>query len=177
MKCSACRQKLGAYQEGDLSPQAAVQIRAHLDTCVGCLTFAEEMMVVEHRLARLTPIEPRMDFTTLVMAKIAAMPAPAPRRSRVVWLGVYDLLAWVVLIVLTATGILRWKSIVAHGGALFGKFAIAGDALYRLADHFHLTTLALAGGVVEGGILLLVLYAGRRYLAGVRSALFGAQTT
>src|SRR5579872_6808854 len=105
------------------------------------------MMVVEHRLARMPELEPRADFTHLVMAAVARMPAPAPRRSRMMWLGVYDLLAWAVAIMLTATGVLRWK------------------------------TLAAAGGLVEGAVLLLFLYAGRHYLARVQSAIFGAQTT
>jgi hypothetical protein len=134
------------------------------------------MMVVEHRLARLTEIEPRADFTLLVMAKIAALPVPSQRRVRAWWLGAYDLLAWAVLAALTATGILRWKVVAAESGLLFGKFAVAANALYRVADHFHLTTFALVGGLVEGGVLLLLLYAGRRYLAGARTAFFGAQT-
>lgn len=177
MKCSACRNQLGAYQDGTLSAGLATQIRMHLDTCLGCRTFAEEMMVVEHRLARLSEVEPRMDFTQLVMASVRMMPAPAPRRSRIVWLGVYDLLAWALMIALAATGILRWKALAADGGLLLGKLAVSGDALYRVADHFHLTTVALVGGFVEGCVLLFFLYAGRRYLGSVQRALFGAQTT
>ena len=94
---------------------------------------------------------------------------------RIWWLGVYDLFAWVVLAALAATGILRWKTIVAEGGVVVGKLALSGGALYRIADHFHLTTLALVGGLVEGAVLLFLLYAGRHYLAGMRPALSGAQ--
>lgn len=177
MKCSACRDLLSAYAEGTLSHGAAAHVQAHLDGCVGCRTFAEEMMVVEHRLARMSQLEPRADFTHLVMAAVARMPAPAPRRSRMMWLGVYDLLAWAMAIMLTATGVLRWKTLAADGGLLLGKFAVSADGLYRVADHFHLTTFALAGGLVEGAALLLFLYAGRHYLARVQSAIFGAQTT
>jgi len=176
VKCSAYRERLPAYQDGVLSAGAAADLEAHLASCLGCRTFSEEMMVVERRLARLREIEPRVDFTQVVMARIAAMPAPARGGVRMWWLGLYDLFAWVVLAALVATGMLRWKIAVAQGGALFGKLAISADALYRVADHFHLTTLALVGGVVEGVVLLLLLYAGRRYLAGMPSALFGAQT-
>jgi anti-sigma factor RsiW len=176
VKCSACRNQLGAYQDGALSPSAAAALRAHIDTCVGCRAFAEEMMVVEHRLSRLSALEPRADFTYAVMASIRTMPAPAPRRSRIVWLGVYDLLAWALTIALAATGILRWKTLAADGGLMLGKFVVAADGLYRVADHFHLTMLALVGGFVEGLALLVLLYAGRHYLSGVRTAFFGAQS-
>jgi hypothetical protein len=134
------------------------------------------MMVVERRLARLTEIEPRVDFTSVVMARIAALPAPARRGLRMWWLGAYDVLAWALLVALTATGLLRWKAVVTECAVLFGKFALSANALYRVADHFHLLTLALFGGLVEGAVLMAVLYAGWRYLAGMRTASFGAQT-
>lgn len=177
MKCSACRNQLGAFQDEALPAGLTMQIRTHLDTCLGCRTFAEEMMVVEHRLSRLSELEPRVDFTRLVMSAVATMPAPAPRRSRIMWLGVYDLLAWAAMIALAATGILRWKILAADGGLMLGKVAVSADALYRVAEHFHLTTVALVGGLVEGSILLFLLCAGRRYLASVQTAFFGAQTT
>jgi hypothetical protein len=137
------------------------------------------MMIVEHRLARMSSIEPRADFTQLVMQRISALPAPATHpRLRIWWLGVYDALAWVVLALLVATGFLRWKTVVAEGSVLFSKLALSGGALYRIADHFHLTTLALFGGLIEGVVLLALLYAGRRYLAGIRpAALSGAHTS
>ncbi len=94
MKCSACRERLPAYQDGVLAAGAAADLEAHLASCVGCRTFSEEMMVVEHRLARLTEIEPRVDFTSVVMARIAAMPAPARRQLRMWWLGAYNMIVW-----------------------------------------------------------------------------------
>ena len=176
MKCSACRERLPAYQDGVLASGAAADLEAHLASCLGCRTFSEEMMVVERRLARLTQIEPRADFTQVVMARIAALPAPARSGVRMWWIGAYDLVAWVMLVAFTAAGILRWKSVVAEGGVLVGKLALSADALYRIADHFHLITYALIGGLVEGAALLFLLYAARRYLAVMRSSLFGAQT-
>ena len=179
MKCSACRERLPAYQDGVLASGAVADLEAHLATCTGCRAFAEEMMIVERRLARLSSIEPRVDFTQAVMAKIAALPAPVTRPTlRIWWLGAYDALAWVVLALLATTGFLRWKTIVAQGSVLFGKLALSSGALYRIADHFHLTTLALFGGLIEGAVLVALLYAGRHYLAGIRpAALSGAQTS
>jgi hypothetical protein len=162
-----------------LAAGAVADLEAHLGSCTGCRAFAEEMMIVEHRLARLSSIEPRADFTQLVMQRISALPVHiAWPGVRMWWLGVYDVLAWVVLALLVATGLLRWKAIVAEGSVLFGKLALSGGALYRIADHFHLTTLALFGGLAEGAVLLALLYAARRYLAGMRpAALSGAHTS
>lgn len=176
MKCSACRERLPAYQDGVLAAGAAADLEAHLASCVGCRTFSEEMMVVERRLARLTEIEPRVDFTSVVMARIAAMPAPARRQLRMWWLGAYNMLAWALLAALTATGLLRWQALVADTGVVLAKMAPSVNALYRVADHFHLFTFALVGGMIEGAVLLIVLATGWRYLAGMRTALFGAQT-
>jgi hypothetical protein len=159
-----------------LAAGAAADLEAHLASCLGCRTFSEEMMIAEHRLARLTEIEPKADFTLAVMAKIASLPAPAQRSVRMWWLAVYNFFAWVALATLTATGILRWKAAAAEGHSFFGKFAVGADALYRVAHHFHLPMIALVGGLVEGLVLVLLLYAGRRYLASMRTALFGAQT-
>jgi len=177
VKCSACRERLPAYQDGVLASGATADIEAHLRSCLGCQAFAEEMMVVERRLARLNEIEPRADFTQIVMARIAALPAPATAtQPRLWWLGVYDAIAWVVLALLVGTGLLRWKAIVAESSVLVGKLGVSGEALYRIADHFHLTTLALVGGLVEGAVLLALLYAGRHYLAGMRAAMSGAHS-
>jgi anti-sigma factor RsiW len=176
VKCSVCRNQLGAYQEGALTPEAAARVRAHLDACLGCRTFAEEMMIVEHRLSALPRLEPRPDFTQLVMASVATMQAPLPQRSRIVWLGVYDLLAWALMISLAATGVFRWKQIAAGGGLMFAKFVVAADGLYRVAAHFHLTTLALAGSLLEALVLLLVLTVGRQYLFRAQAAYFGARS-
>lgn len=179
MKCSACRERLPAYQDGVLAAGAVADLEAHLDACTGCRAFAEEMMIVEYRLARLSTIEPRADFTHMVMQRIAALPAPAARPTlRIWWLGLYNALAWVVLALLVTTGLLRWKTIVVETSVLFGKLALSGGALYRIADHFHLTTLALFGGLIEGAVLVALLYAGRHYLAGIRpAALSGAHTS
>ena len=56
MKCSACRERLPAYQDGVLAVGAAADLEAHLRSCLGCRTFAEEMMVLEQRLARMREI-------------------------------------------------------------------------------------------------------------------------
>jgi anti-sigma factor RsiW len=176
VKCSACRERLPAYQDGVLAAGAAADLEAHLADCLGCRTFAEEMMIAERRLARLSEIEPRADFTLAVMAKIATLPAPVQRSARMWWLAAYNFFAWVALVTLAATGILRWKAITSEGHHVFSKLGPAADVLYRVADHFHLTTIALVGGLVEGLALVILLYLGRRYLAGMRIALFGAQT-
>lgn len=177
MKCSACKERLAAYQDGELAAVQASEITAHLAQCSECQAFSESMTEIELRLAHLAEIEPIANFTQLVMAKVAVMPAPAARRISMWWLGVYDLFAWALLAGLVAAGILRWQSVVAGAGELFGKLALASEALYRVAGHLHLTTFALAGAFIEVGGLVILAYVGRHYLAGMRTALFGAQTT
>lgn len=178
MKCSACRAQLDAYRDGDLSPSMGATITSHLESCNECQGFLDQLGAVERGLGALHSVEPRADFTTLVMAKIATMPAPAPARARlrVWWIGIYELIAWAVVLALTATGLLHWKSVIADTSVTVGKLGIAGTDLYRLADHFHLFSYAAAGVLLELVLFGVLMTVGRRYLSGVRAVLFGAQT-
>jgi len=176
VKCSACRAQLDAYRDGDVSPMTAPAIAAHLEQCSGCQAFLDQLTAVEQQLLRVRPIEPRVDFTALVMANIAALPAPQAvrQRMRIWWIGVYELVAWFILLTLTASGILHWQSVVADTGVLVGKVGLAATDLYRLGMHFHLLTYAAAGVALECVAFGVLLSAGRRYLARFRT--LGAQT-
>jgi len=178
VKCSACRAQLDAYRDGDVSPAAAAAVSTHLEQCTGCQVFLDQLAAVERRLSHTRSIEPRPDFTQLVMAGIASLPAPVPafRRVRIWWIGIYELVAWSILLALTATGILHWQSVVANASVLFGKVALAATDLYRLGEHFHLVTYAAAGVVLECIAFTVLLTVGRRYLAGLRRTVLGAQT-
>lgn len=178
MKCSACRERLAAYRDGDVSPASAALIAAHLEQCNDCAAFWEGLAEVDRRLQALTEIEPRADFTQLIMAKVAAMPAYAPvqNRLRVWWIGLYELIAWVAVVALTAAGILNWKGVVADAGVLVGKYGVLAEDLYRLASHYHLGIYAAVGTAVECMLFFLALVFARRYLGNLRSALFGVQT-
>ncbi|MBC5808523.1 MAG: hypothetical protein DLM53_10685 [Candidatus Eremiobacter antarcticus] len=177
MKCSACKARLARYREGDLSAAAASAVRDHLERCQGCQAFLAELSALEARLARVREIEPRSDFTQLVMARIAALPSPARagQRSRLWWLGMYDVVAWVLLAALAATGILHWQAIVGEGGLLAGRLALAGADLYRIAGHFHLGVYAAAGVLIESLAAIAIAIAARRTLRNVGNNLLGAR--
>lgn len=178
MKCSACRAQLDAYRESDVSPSLASTIAAHLEQCSGCQAFLDQLSAVERGLLQVRQREPRTDFTQLVMAKIASIPAPAPvaQRLRVWWIGVYELAAWAILLTLTAAGILHWQSIVADASVLFGKVGLAVSDLYRLGLHFHMLSFAAAGVALECIGFAVLLTVGRRYLSTLRRTMLGAQT-
>jgi anti-sigma factor RsiW len=175
VKCSACRARLGSYQDRELDATAAARVEEHLHACLACRRLAETMARAECGLQQLSALEPSVDFTHAVMARIAAQPAMAAGRPRITWLGVYDLIAWLVIIGLAAAGVLRWQAVVAEIGVWAGKAAVAGDVLYRIAQHFHLTTLALAGGACEIAIALMVFIAMGRSLDS--ATLRGVRTT
>lgn len=179
MKCSACRAQLDAYRDGDVSPKVASAISTHLAQCGECQAFLDQLVSVERRLLQIRSIEPRADFTQLVMANIATLPAPVAvrQRVRIWWLGVYDLVAWSILLTLTASGIFHWQSVVAEAGVLLGNVGLAGADLYRAGAHFHLLTFAAAGVALECIAFAVLLIAGRNYLRGWRASIFGAQTT
>jgi len=177
VKCSACRAQLDAYRDGDVSPNVASAVSTHLAQCGECQAFLDQLVSVERRLLQVRSIEPRADFTQLVMANIARLPAPVAvrQRMRIWWLGVYELVAWSILLTLTATGILHWQSVVAEAGVLLGTVGLAGADLYRAGAHFHLLTFAAAGVALECIAFAVLLTAGRNYLSSLRRTIFGAQ--
>ncbi len=177
MKCSACKARLAQYREGDLSAAAASAVREHLERCQGCQAFLAELNALEARLARVQDIEPRSDFTQVVMARIAGLPSPAKagQRSRLWWLGMYDVVAWVLLAALAATGILHWQAIAGEGGLLVGRVALAGADLYRIAGHFHLGVYAAAGVLIESAAAIAIAVSARRSLRNIGNDLLGAR--
>ena len=177
MKCSACRAQLDAYREGDVGPAAASSIASHLHDCSSCQAFLDQLAALELGLQQVRAIEPRPDFTQLVMAKVALLPTPAPAAHplRIWWIGVYELVAWMILLALTGAGILHWQSIVADTGVFIGKTGLVAADLYRLGQHFHLVTYAAAGVALECIAFGVLLTVGRKYLARLQSTVLGAQ--
>lgn len=173
MNCSACSSRIGAYRDGDLAPRDAALVVAHLASCAACRAYEARYAALETSLARLVAIEPRADFTLGVMAKIAAMPAPAKATSRLWLLVAADALVWVAIGALTALGAIRWKSIAGAAGAMAGKLVVTSGTLFDLAQHFHLTTLLALGALVELAFLALITAAAVRYLPRIRAALAG----
>ena len=115
MRCSSCEPYLGAYVEGELSPQRARAVRHHLSSCTACGAFYDRLRNVDALLftARRTELEP--DFVKGVMSQVYAMPAHRPRSKTIdVLLSLAG--AWLFGAALIA---IFWRTILGPGsGAL-----------------------------------------------------------
>lgn len=173
MNCSACRSRIGLLQDGELSARDRALVEQHMKTCADCRAFSHRLAIVESSLVRLAPIEPRMDFTLAVMAKIAAMPVPERQPARLWWLVVADVALWVAIGALTAFGAIRWKILAAGAGAFAAKAGVVLSTLFEVAQDFHITTVVAVGVGVEILFLALIIVAGRKYLSRIRAAFTG----
>ena len=173
MNCSACRSRIGQRADGELSARDSALVDAHVASCAQCRAFAGRIAAVESSLVHLAQIEPHDDFTLAVMAKIAAMPAPARRPARFWWLVVADVALWAAIGALTALGAIRWKMIAGGAGAFAAKSVLAFGTLYDVAKDLHITTFLALGVGLELAFLALFVAAGRRYLARFRATLAG----
>jgi anti-sigma factor RsiW len=173
VNCSACRARIGALRDGDLSPRDARLVEVHLTGCADCQEFAERLTAIDASLARLTHIEPREDFTLAIMAGIAAMPVPERRPTRLWWLVVADIALWIAIGALTAFGAIRWKALVAGTAAFAAKAGVAATALYGVALDFHAVPIVAVGVGIEIVFLAVVIAAGRKHLSRVRATLSG----
>ena len=173
MNCSACRARIGALRDGELSPRDARLVDAHLTGCAECQEFAERLTAIDASLARLTRIEPRQDFTLAVMAGIAAMPVPERQPTRLWWLVIADIALWVAIGALTAFGAIRWKAIAAGAAAFAAKVGVAATALYGVAIDFHAIPIVTLGVGIEIAVLAVIVAAGRKHLSRVRATLSG----
>ena len=175
MKCTACRARLEAYYDGELSRGDALLMAGHLAQCAACSAHSRTLVDIENKLRRVGAWEPAPDFTIAVMAKIAALPAPHARRTRAWWLVTYVLAAWAALGSAIALHAIGWQTVVADFGVFVGKLGVAGHTLYRLADHYHLTTVAALGATAEVIMLAAIAIVGRKYLSRIGATLLGAR--
>ena len=176
MNCSACSSRLTAHREGELSRADALLIAGHLASCAACSALNARLQRVDAALESMTLIEPTHDFTASVMAKIAAMPAPAPKRFSMWWMGGYIAAAWAGFGALTATHVVNPQGVVAELGVFAGKSGLAMETLYKIGAHFHLLDVAVAAVAVEVALLAVGATVGRKYLPRLGSALLGAQS-
>ena len=176
MKCFACRQLLGDYLDGDLSNGVKVAVAGHLVSCAACSGLAQELHNADVKLAGLALVEPRADFTQVVMARVAALPVPHARPLvRVWWFAAYVVAAWVGLTAgILARGI-SWKPVVVGASTFAAKMSIAFDALYRIGQHFHLLSVAALGVGIEITLLIVLAVVGRNYISRLGATLLGAR--
>jgi len=176
MKCSACREQLGAYFDGDLKPGARLAVAGHVAACAACSEFALQLRAVDARLAGLRSVEPHAGFTAAVLAKIAALPqAQRAWLSQAWWIAGYVGAAWAIVAVALATRTIAWQTALAAAGAFLGKAGVSLETLLRVAVHFHLGGLAALGAGVEIALLAVLAIVGRTYLWRLGHAPLGAR--
>ena len=173
MNCSACKSRIGALHDGDLPARDAALVEQHLASCSECSAFAARLTALDATLVRLAPIEPRADFTLAVMASIAAMPVHQRQPARLWMLVIADIALWLAIGALTAFGLIRWKAAAAGAGAFAAKAGVAFTALFDVAQHFHVETIAALGVGIEIAVLVTLATVGRKYLPRVRATLSG----
>lgn len=176
MKCSVCEARLAAYLEGEATPDDARFVEEHLKSCAACRELASAMRTLEVRLAGLTGIEPRPDFTLSVMSAVAALPVPTPMRVRARWFIGYLAAAWAALIALTLTHVIDWQRLVAGVAVEFGKAGVAATTIADIGARLHLPAIAGVAFGIEGVVLLAGVVVLRRYVHRLSGWIAGAQT-
>jgi anti-sigma factor RsiW len=176
VNCSACSSRLSAHRDGELSRADALLVAGHLAACASCSALNARLQRVDVVLESLSFIEPAPDFTAVVMAKIAEMPAHSAKRFSPWWMGGYTAAAWAAFATLSATHVVNPQGVVAELGEFAGKTGVAMDALYRVGAHFHLIDVAVAAVAIEIALLAVGATVGRKYLPRLGTALLGAQS-
>ena len=72
MDCRSYRRKLSAYADNALPPKEQSQVRAHLESCMGCRKELEELVALKRLLGRLDAPHAREGFWASVQNRIAA---------------------------------------------------------------------------------------------------------
>jgi anti-sigma factor RsiW len=175
VKCSACEARLPAYLDNDCSPREAEAVAQHLASCAACRAQTERLRAVESQLARMRGIEPHADFTLAVMARVAAMPAPAKQGVRPWLLLVYVPAAWAALFALFATRVLSWQGVTTGSSVFAGKLGVAGQALYHVGQHFNVASMVTSGAALEIALLALAIAVARIYIGHLPGWASGAR--
>src|SRR5271168_714397 len=122
--------QLGAYVDGELSPQDDAHCGEHLRSCQSCATAAMEMLL-QKRMTQSAGkrFKPSADFRRKIMNQVAVKPRFA---FGAIWMKQFAAAA--LLIIVTIAGAIYWP-------ALRGENAQQKQVLQSLAD-LHSTALA-----------------------------------
>jgi anti-sigma factor RsiW len=73
MDCRECIEDLTAFQDGELSPKAVEQLKAHLRLCPSCAAELQSLRKVEEHIeSTIRELEPGSQIWNLVRARISA---------------------------------------------------------------------------------------------------------
>ena len=79
--CEAFADQLDLYVDGELSPEQAAAVRAHLDTCPACRAYVDDALALRAAFPAAEDTQVPADFADGVMAAIRAQSAPKARKS------------------------------------------------------------------------------------------------
>ena len=148
--------RLYDYLDGALSPAERASVALHLESCPSCRRAAADRTCLAEAAETLPPFAVPEDFAAGIMGRIAALPAPARKKSR----------RWVFGLAAAA----------GTAGAGFGLFLILSGqgalaALQRLGAAFG-TYLEGAFNLAAKGLKLIVL--GGKIIGTLSSQAFAA---
>jgi hypothetical protein len=75
MNCEEIRKQLSDYIDGELSPEAAAQVAAHLESCAGCREAYEEMTRLVGYMREMETVDEPADLLQKVRSRLAAKPS------------------------------------------------------------------------------------------------------
>ena len=159
-----------------MRPQDALLMAGHLAACGSCSAYAQQLRDVDALLSGVRQLEPPADFTPAVMAKIAALPRPAPARVRWWWVGAAVAAEWLTLVVLNSLHVVSFSKLAAGSGAFAFKVAKLLEAMYDVAQHFIVTTYAAIGAALEITALIALAVGLRKYFMRRGAPLWKATT-
>lgn len=144
MNCEAARGAMEEQFAGELAPEAAAELRAHLATCAGCREAFQRLARVDAALERGGLSEQRLDaLQARVLGRVAAAPAAHLPPSRRALAAVFAAAA--VLVV----AVPAWRAAQDDGYApRGGPGATWGVRAFCVAPGARVTAEALPGGTL-----------------------------
>jgi len=144
VRCSWCEPRLAAYVDGSLSPRKRAAVAAHLRVCDACHDLYQQLRSVDALLETGRAGELPASFTSDVMGRLQAFPAPVRRGPPLLRVAaLYLSCAWI------AGALLLWGLRDAAPAASLAPFVAAVAAVERSARTlWPIAPLAASFGVV-----------------------------
>jgi len=170
--------RLSAYIEGALSPDATRWIELHLEKCETCREALERESRFLERIGSLRSIEPPLDFTEAVMARVAQQPAFQPP-AEVPWRKVAGWSVGLAASLAAVLGLGAWVAISSEAVVGANATGLLSSAITGLAEasSFVISTvggflspamaLARVGGTIVLGLFDLARNSGLAVQLGV----------
>jgi anti-sigma factor RsiW len=102
MNCEKALRELVAYADGELSANAAEEVRMHLDHCPACRLEAQKLAAAGEMLGAIPDMEPSPDFTARTVERALSAPELKPA-GRLILLRRLAPVAAAAAVILTVT--------------------------------------------------------------------------